>query len=968
MGTLTANTIRLPEFCEHKLPTSCRLTSIPNCCACADERAHAASYSTYIDGIGFVPRGNRWQRYCWFCKEFWEHRVKVSGLRPAQTRIPEVPDQTAFLEKWYEFHRGYRIVQREDGSEERVAVLGEDFRDVSPGYLPRTLEEMREGRRRAEEVQQVQQQDVQAAEQNGPSLEDTLEQMFEEASLEETEAAGSSATRSGDTNRNSSNQQRDQYVEQYRQDLQAGTQRAEMRSNNIHEQAMSPAASRNPDYQLRRVAALRRELNRMRHGIERVVSGLRDLGEDIPGGTELASTESLTALGATLNSISGPDSGERAEQATSSINASIPPAGAQTQSDRTLAGMQSRVEEARAQVDDARQARDQAASEFDLAETEFRGAQQRLQQLQREERTAENYMRLFGTREEMLAQGEAWESPIGGMFTRAEERFRVAEESRVEERTLREVLAGEAAGGGEQEAGQLAELEARERDVWGVPQRRRDDDGTLPPHLAPTLDEEALQQYYAMIRAQDRQEPPEGLGDGIAVTMEEAAAAGAPTENFPQSMLNAVRAVRQAGIADAEISPLLNEGDDAQEVTEPLEPLPNDGISWYGSALHILNGLAADGELCSEVGMTLQESSRLLTHFTSNEVSSADHNIVHALVESPLVIWRTGLPAEWLRLLKANRGHEATTTAGLLYRTDETGYPTPDVVQYYNNYLLQEIVAQAYQMSGQLRRRAQDLSAPERLQILYRLQAGRRTTEDMAVIRSMRENPDTMQLASTVYATTLPSNAQYIGNEERTTQQHSLDSQRRAMANDGNYSRSELDSRRRETAQAFALAAGRQAMQTGSEALIAQQAVRNATEINEGSRAALRRLQANNFMGRPPRIYRQLTLSDYLHEDDVEESGSDSDSENEGRGLDAEDTGRPDPKPEEELQVQMECKICYTQLAEVACLPCGHLVMCRWCSDQHSPCLQHDRTRPRRAANCPVCRKGIRQKVKVFRA
>lgn len=68
MGTLTGDVSRLPGFCDHKLPTSCRLTSIPLCCACADERAHAPSYSTYIDGIGFVSRGTRWQRYCWFCK------------------------------------------------------------------------------------------------------------------------------------------------------------------------------------------------------------------------------------------------------------------------------------------------------------------------------------------------------------------------------------------------------------------------------------------------------------------------------------------------------------------------------------------------------------------------------------------------------------------------------------------------------------------------------------------------------------------------------------------------------------------------------------------------------------------------------------------------------------------------------------------------------------------------------------
>jgi hypothetical protein len=68
MGTLTADCPRLDAHCDHKLATSCRLTSTPNCCACADARAHSLTYRVYIDGIGFVQRGTRWQGYCWFCK------------------------------------------------------------------------------------------------------------------------------------------------------------------------------------------------------------------------------------------------------------------------------------------------------------------------------------------------------------------------------------------------------------------------------------------------------------------------------------------------------------------------------------------------------------------------------------------------------------------------------------------------------------------------------------------------------------------------------------------------------------------------------------------------------------------------------------------------------------------------------------------------------------------------------------
>jgi len=68
MGTLTADVARLDAHCLHKLPASCRLTSTPNCCACADERQHSRTYRVYIDGVGFVQRGTRWQSYCWFCK------------------------------------------------------------------------------------------------------------------------------------------------------------------------------------------------------------------------------------------------------------------------------------------------------------------------------------------------------------------------------------------------------------------------------------------------------------------------------------------------------------------------------------------------------------------------------------------------------------------------------------------------------------------------------------------------------------------------------------------------------------------------------------------------------------------------------------------------------------------------------------------------------------------------------------
>ncbi|KAK0902268.1 hypothetical protein LTR91_019080 [Friedmanniomyces endolithicus] len=304
MGTLTGTQTRLPGQCEHKLPTSCRLTSILNCCACADERPHAASYSTYVDGLGFVPWGTRWQRYCWYCREFWAKRVGVSGLRPALTRVPEVPEQREFLERWEEFHRGFRVVVGEGGGEERVAVLGEDWREVDPGCLPRTLEELRAGRAASEVVtQRVVQVEAQEEERPGQTLEDTLDQMFQEAEGEDaagrvpTQPARPGARPSGEVPSLSIH---DMLSTAGGRDAQRD---AQARPNNIHAQAMVPAVNRNREYQARRIAALRRELHRMRNGIERVISGLRDLGEAVPEHAE--ATNRLTELGSTLDEIGG---------------------------------------------------------------------------------------------------------------------------------------------------------------------------------------------------------------------------------------------------------------------------------------------------------------------------------------------------------------------------------------------------------------------------------------------------------------------------------------------------------------------------------------------------------------------------------------------------------------------------------------------------------------------------------------
>ena len=949
MGTLTAHQTRLPGQCPHKLPTSCRLTSLPACCACTDERPHSAAYSTYVDGVGFVPWGTRWQRYCWYCREFWTKRVAVSGLRAEVTRVPELPDQEEFVERWEECRRGFRIVSGEGEGEERVeVVLGEEWREVDPGCLPRTLEEVRAGRVASEVVvRPVVVEEGREEVGAGQTLEDTLDQMFQEAEGED--AAPSLPAQLARTSRRPrrdvpADSPHDVSVAQGGREVQAGR-------NNIHAQAMVPAVNRNRDYQLRRIAALRRELHRMRNGIERVMSGLRDLGEAVPEHAE--ATNRLTALGSTLDEIGGVSSREVADLTIRSANE--PAANAPTsQNDRTAANMQARVDEARQHLNEARRNREQAGSELDVAEQDFRTSQQRVQQLQREQRTTENYIRLFGTREEMLAQGDQYESPIGGMFSRAYQRFHAAEEVRRDERTLRRVLEDEARAGGEEEAGRLAELEARERDVWGVP---------LPQHLSRSGDSDVhdvaperegeLEEYYALLRRQNWSQRPAAessqaipstpnadLGENElpprahAVSAHMGAVVG-PSDGFPQNMLDGVASSRAQQVAQPE----QETGTEASIAERELE----------ADARHVLDYLQRFPDLLENVSHALGGLARVHARVGTHALTPQDWGVIRALLIIPAVVWDSGVMSA--RLQRRRRlglpVHLAmpTTTLDWMQQT--------------------EAMAEAFQMSGEVRQRAHGMTGPERLSMLYRLQAGERSLEDVGKLQQMLRDRTTLRTAIRVHA---GSGASTYDRAQAEASALATRQQRQEAARVGDHSRQELNAQR-QAARVMAIAAGRTAMQTGPDALLQQMASSNAE-----TQAAYERLRENGWApdgdtDSERRLRRTMYTPFGTHE---LASPSDSETEqeeaDEPAGLDAEGVGRPEPRADEELKVNLECRICYTQLAEIACLPCGHLVMCKWCSEQHSPVMAHDRTRPMRAAGCPVCRKGVRQKVRVYRA
>jgi hypothetical protein len=128
--------------------------------------------------------------------EFWNNRLASTDppLEASQTRVPFIPDQAEFLERWFEFHQGYRIIKRPDGSESRIAVIGEPFAEVSPGFLPRTLDQLRSGRendhRRAENRFQRRrlssEEEREQSEEPHQTIEEALDNLLEEVSDEES--------------------------------------------------------------------------------------------------------------------------------------------------------------------------------------------------------------------------------------------------------------------------------------------------------------------------------------------------------------------------------------------------------------------------------------------------------------------------------------------------------------------------------------------------------------------------------------------------------------------------------------------------------------------------------------------------------------------------------------------------------------------------------------------------------------
>ncbi len=84
--------------------------------------------------------------------------------------------------------------------------------------------------------------------------------------------------------------------------------------------------------------------------------------------------------------------------------------------------------------------------------------------------------------------------------------------------------------------------------------------------------------------------------------------------------------------------------------------------------------------------------------------------------------------------------------------------------------------------------------------------------------------------------------------------------------------------------------------------------------------------------------------------------------------LDDENDNRPAPQSEEDMTIKLVCKICLQQMADIAVLPCGHLVMCSFCAAIWVPPRPEDHTQPIRKTSCPLCRKQVKKRVRIFTA
>ena len=297
---------------------------------------------------------------------------------------------------------------RHDGTEEHELLVGERLEDVAPGHLPRTLEELQAGT--SGEL---------AAERAMPS----------------------------------------NFVERISNPVTAQTIATEIDpEDRIFDEPASPLPARThidrpreAEQQARRVAALRRELHRMRIGLERIISGLQELGELYPDSeddihrselldlrlqtleSQISSNQGLTVQPANDALVLSRALGSPRETRRPSAPSGMPinntfRSSRATNHDQNLQELRTRLSIAVVQENALSVVHGDASHTLECAKENLRAATVRRESLEREIRVSEQDVAFYGSREDVERQGPDYESFFRGMSSIWGDRYRTMEE------------------------------------------------------------------------------------------------------------------------------------------------------------------------------------------------------------------------------------------------------------------------------------------------------------------------------------------------------------------------------------------------------------------------------------------------------------------------------------------------------------------------------------------------------------
>ena len=299
------------------------------------------------------------------------------------------------MEKWYDWHRGYKDITLEDGTSERQHLEGERLEDTAPGCLPRTTEEIRSGQVSEPSAGILSPPSLR----NDPNAQNiyipTTQHHDDDIDPEDSIFDGLPApplpvNPSGP--------------------LAAAST---ARPNNIRRSA-------------HRLASLRRELQHMRLGIDRIMSNIQGTETSLPDSEEAVNTtirleNRLNTLQAQLTQT---NHSRQLVQDVAVNRAQENGDGDHTQAHRERLMASERYR------DDFRHLRDHAQDLVRDLEVQHEQACRTAYQHRLDLNDYRRSLTVFGTPAE--AQQPDYESPVGGMFNRATEGYQIAEAQRVQ--------------------------------------------------------------------------------------------------------------------------------------------------------------------------------------------------------------------------------------------------------------------------------------------------------------------------------------------------------------------------------------------------------------------------------------------------------------------------------------------------------------------------------------------------------